>query len=120
MKIKHTPGPWFFDHETHIVTTKDRIATGLANIAIVDVDWIGPLESEQQANANLIAAAPEMYLHLAECAASLRYYAARKSAKGEAIASMMDRDLIDRIEALLDKAAGQTHEPAENLDTLTP
>ena len=54
----HTPGPWFFNDDNDHITSELR--EGKAEIAICETGWSEPFESEQQANARLIAAAPEL------------------------------------------------------------
>lgn len=60
MSNKHTPGPWLFDSEADEITCKKR--DGMAAIATVETGWAEPFESEQQANARLIAAAPDLLM----------------------------------------------------------
>lgn len=71
MTTKHTPGPWVstydeFDDEMHI-STQDRVDSHTIAIASVGVGYCGPIESEQQANASLIAAAPDLLVALQRC-----------------------------------------------------
>ena len=58
METKHTQGPWYFDPETDEVTCTWR--ANKAGIAVVETGWAEPLETEQQANARLIAASPDL------------------------------------------------------------
>jgi hypothetical protein len=65
----HTEGPWFckfddFDEELHI-TSAVLEASNMVEICRVGVGFDQPFEAEQQANARLIAAAPEMAAALA-------------------------------------------------------
>ena len=60
----HTEGPWFckfddFDEELHI-TSAVLEASNMVEICRVGVGFDQPFEAEQQANARLIAAAPEL------------------------------------------------------------
>lgn len=61
---KHTPAPWHckFDafDEVLYVTSNERLNEQRAEICHVSVGYDEPFESEQQANARLIAAAPEL------------------------------------------------------------
>lgn len=57
---KYTPGPWLFDEESEAITTHNRITSGKTRIATVTLGWAEPFESEQIANARLIAAAPDL------------------------------------------------------------
>ena len=55
MKTKHTPGPW---QVGSTIALRHRVIDGNANeVATMK----GEFELEKQANARLIAAAPEMY-----------------------------------------------------------
>jgi hypothetical protein len=63
-ETKWTPGPWTLVDVTGdeiAITTEARMADDIIPIVEVLIDWNEPLESEQQANALLIAAAPELY-----------------------------------------------------------
>jgi hypothetical protein len=60
MTTKHTPRPWLFDEGRDAITTHNRITNGETRIATVELGWAEPLESEQIANARLIAAAPDL------------------------------------------------------------
>lgn len=58
----HTPGPWliskpgaFSDTEITAPSRDDKVS-----IAELDTEFVGPIGEEQEANARLIAAAPEM------------------------------------------------------------
>lgn len=72
MTTKHTPRPWLFDEGRDAITTHNRITNGETRIATVELGWAEPLESEQIANARLIAAAPDLLealIELADCGA---------------------------------------------------
>ena len=60
MKAQHTPGPWEFDEDANEITTPNRIKNDQVCIAIVELGWDEPFESEQQANARLMAASTEL------------------------------------------------------------
>ena len=64
---KHTPGSWFFDDEHEEVTAEWRRRKGLTRIATVNLGWSEPFNSEQIANARLIAAAPDLLEALKRC-----------------------------------------------------
>ena len=67
-----TPGPWLFDDEHEEVTSEARRRKGLTRIATVNLGWSEPFNSEQNANARLIAAAPDLLealIELADCGA---------------------------------------------------
>lgn len=67
---KHTPGPWKLlkneDSEEYTVTTKDGEPNYHRGLASVSFGFSEPVETEQHANAKLIAAAPEMFAILDE------------------------------------------------------
>jgi hypothetical protein len=62
---KHTPGPWIFieggplEGDT-VITTQDRMNGDIIPIVDMDTDYEGEIGIEQEANAKLIAAAPEL------------------------------------------------------------
>ena len=62
---KHTPGPWIltegnrFDKEM-VITTQYRLDASIGCICEMDVYFTGLIGIEQEANARLIAAAPEL------------------------------------------------------------
>jgi len=58
MSAAHTPGPWWFDQASDEITCEAR--EGKVEIASVVTGWAPSFEAEQQANARLIAAAPEL------------------------------------------------------------
>lgn len=64
---KHTPGPWVFNAEADEITCDAR--DGKVEIAYVQTGFNEPFESEQQANARLICAAPDL---LAACQVLIR------------------------------------------------
>jgi len=78
---KHTPGPWFTSRPHQTIYIEARIGGGM----LQEVGAIGPTEGgprQQEANARLIAAAPELLEALQgllageEIATSLEDYAA--------------------------------------------
>ncbi len=64
MSTKHTPGPWktlkFEDNENYVVTNQSGRPGFHREIATVHFGFSEPAETEQHANAKLIAAAPEL------------------------------------------------------------
>lgn len=68
---KHTQGPWIvveggpLEGDT-VITTQSRIAGDIVPIVDMDTEWEGEIGIEQQANAKLIAAAPQLLEALAE------------------------------------------------------
>lgn len=74
---KHTKGPWHcrFDafEEVMSVTSDARLDEQMAEICHVSVGYDEPFESEQQANARLIAAAPELLDALTDAGLQITY-----------------------------------------------
>lgn len=77
---KHTPGPWFCDSAD--VEGAERAAVRACDGALVAVAWAGERddvgvigEAEQDANAALIAAAPDLLAALRDLANQATYYA---------------------------------------------
>lgn len=63
--MKHTPAPWIirpddFNQDRWEITSMKRIEDSIVEIAVVNTGWSEPFNSEMVANAQLIAAAPEM------------------------------------------------------------
>ncbi len=69
MNEKFTPAPWIymdgdsFEKDT-VITTEGRIDNGTIPICEMSTHFTGSIGGEQEANAALIAAAPEMYAML--------------------------------------------------------
>jgi hypothetical protein len=59
---KHTPGPWqlFRDDEREMYDVCIPSTVGIRGIAEISFGYSEPAETEQHANAKLIAAAPEL------------------------------------------------------------
>lgn len=55
--VKHTPGPWVVNHEW--IEHRDKLGSIETKDTIARIDFIGPI-GIRVANANLIAAAPEL------------------------------------------------------------
>ena len=70
MKTKHTPGPW---HTRHGQISSETSTHG-CTIANCNATAIGISDEEVEANAALIAAAPEMAEALRECRIALTFY----------------------------------------------
>lgn len=90
MKVKHTPGPWEVGEANHTLQYEIGVrAVDEDGFVICDItnDGYGPEENE--ANAKLIAAAPEMLEFLMETVSVL---------------SPEFKSLADRIESVIKKA----------------
>ena len=70
---KHTPGPWTYRDEANREEVWIGVpgrSIGMMVIATVQYGFTPPANLEQQANARLIAAAPDMLLKLRGCSVS--------------------------------------------------
>ena len=94
MKVKHTPGPWDVEHETEIIAAEGQ------RIAEADTRSINFVDGEANANAHLIAAAPDL---LAACEAA--------KAIIDCICEEGEADLCVRcvLRAAIAKARGDNH-----------
>lgn len=66
--MKHTPGPWYnhgldgiFDNRTHGPSIQSGNGKVICAVEAIDADLPDFINEERQANASLIAAAPEMF-----------------------------------------------------------
>ena len=94
MKTKHTPGPWqvmdFGRNDVRIAAPSDPVEPGCYVAQMFD--WAHNFRDEQNANANLISAAPEMLAagkHLAVKLAEVYRDAGQNPAKCQAISDWM-------------------------------
>ena len=72
MKTQHTPGPWFVPTPTYrTLYVEARVGNGM----LQEVAACGPTAdpAQQAANAQLIAAAPELLEALSDCAAHMHW-----------------------------------------------
>lgn len=93
MERKWTPGPWMeigdgYREDGIEITTSDRQANDMVEIAAVEVDFEEEFDAEQRANARLIAAAPDLY----EACAGLLAWADKALAPGDAGCDFMNGD----------------------------
>ena len=99
---KHTPGPWLIDSRcsTHVVALTRPIcsAGGYANNSVPSDD----LASENNANARLIAAAPEMLDMLTEAHNQIEYLSEKFGETGTS------NTMCARIRHLIAKAEGRS------------
>lgn len=60
----YTKGPWLAQEDDAVsvvrITNEDRVSDSIIEIANVEIDFTGEVGAEQEANARLIAAAPEL------------------------------------------------------------
>ena len=74
-EVKHTPGPWEFQKPDGVSIRHPKIYSDFGDIS--NASWTGDL-SQVEANARLIAAAPEMLAMLQNLATSKDWYASSK------------------------------------------
>jgi len=102
-ETKFTPGPWIKRGKGTIETS------GWAEVAaVMDGQMLDRVDHEtQEANAHLIAAAPDMYEEL-ECARDVfRFYQSHHEFKGGTEKAIRNKEIADRIDRLLAKARGE-------------
>lgn len=77
MEAKFTPGPWFTSRPHGTIYIEAR----LRGTTLQEVASVGPTETanQQEANARLIAAAPELLEALSKMVDRITYYAELKS-----------------------------------------
>ena len=111
---KWTPGPWAIDFSS-VISKADALPAGRVHGYGCGNDFVADLNDgeyheytdrdEQDANAHLIAAAPDLYEALEECLNA--EMARRKKLKDGAPASEYSDARIARIRAALSKARGE-------------
>lgn len=93
---KHTPGPWAINEITRQYSGKLEIQSGDTHIASVTVGKKG-ITPEQEANAKLIAAAPELFDALERCLSYLADLNGSEWIKGDGAGEL---DMKQRANAL--------------------
>ena len=105
MSAKHTPGPWFTKREGFsTVYVEARLRAGV----IQEVAACGPTEAgseQQEANASLIAAAPEL-LDALQAAVGCGMVPASSASEGGAVRHAAQVHVADQIRAAIAKAIG--------------
>ena len=112
---KFTPGPWVVDFDGTIGHVKSVAENEYANtptVARYDIGIPGVSESEQYANAHLIAAAPKLYRALDEAVKDLVAYqvnariASKYNSKWEGVSELV-QPTIDSARAALAESRGE-------------
>lgn len=116
---KHTSWPWkllkFADDERYVVTNQDGHEGFYREIATVSFGYSEPAETEQHANARLIAAAPEMLEALLAITSNkhmnlgdLVYYVRERECQGwEGRSVKAWSDAVMKVTAAIAKATGR-------------
>jgi len=100
MEAKHTPGPWINDGKTiSAPVAPDESQTYIAPVAFIEDGWT---EDMQNANARLIAAAPDLLVAAEELLALLSAGPA-----GDDTDSKCERSRIAALQAAVAKAEGR-------------
>lgn len=106
--LAHTPGPWaleYFDHTEDFTIVSEHGRISVARISLQDPQEDGGRDSKlEQANAYLIAGAPDMLAELREGAANLRKIAERFVNKDRADLEIQ----VACMETIAAKAEGRT------------
>lgn len=101
MSTKHTPGPWTVQRHAKNPQCKERrIAVVGKSGLVADLDW--NCTAENEANANLIAAAPGMLAELRSIKAWMQDCMIDKQVKG-----LPSRERYDAVCAAIAKATGK-------------
>ena len=101
-KEKFTPGPWIAPNNGGLngaVVAKD-------GQMVCDPSGAGRYEDEMDANARLIAAAPEMYALLIR----IESYFKNRHIYGPGVEESVSKKLMSRIKRVMNKAEGKTGE----------
>ena len=98
--MTHTPGPWVIDNSIRTAVNAGKKHIAMVNFYKTSDKEISIDEKENEANARLIAAAPEL---LAACKAALRD---EMSARLEAAGGLSD-ETVAMLEAAIAKAEGK-------------
>lgn len=107
--MSHTPGPWEAERDDNrelYDIGHRRTPIGQRCVASVTFGYDEPAETEQHANAKLIAAAPELLeaLSALEVAANGADYCYRKRPENFAVALKSLTDAADKARAAVEKA----------------
>ena len=120
-QTKFTKGEWKWANgdgteKDVCITTDKRNTNSISNICELDVFFDGEFGVEQKANANLIAAAPDMYAMIKELAHELNlaidecneYRAKAINSSTESEPDYIDKQTIHEAQLLLKKARGES------------
>jgi hypothetical protein len=103
-ETKFTPGPWHKDERSDVYV-RDSEGDYIAG-TYAPMPKRKRAKGENEANAHLIAAAPDMYEEL-ECARDVfRFYQSHHEFKGGTEKAIWNKEIADRIDRLLAKARG--------------
>jgi len=111
-ELKATPGPWIempdSDDEDVYISTEERFDNSKIHICKVQGGFCGAIGEEQEANAHLIAAAPELYEALDKLKLSYEALAHDyEYAVGAGDIHPLHAEHIQRCAAVLAKALGE-------------
>jgi len=97
-ETKFTPGPWILENRLNICDEYD---------CFLEPIYLHIHDRISDADAHLIAAAPDMYEEL-ECARDVfRFYQSHHEFKGGTEKAIRNKKIADRIDRLLAKARGE-------------
>jgi hypothetical protein len=107
--IKHTPAPWRIEQEPDLIAIKAFRLDNASDICAL------PDGKIDQANARLIAAAPDLLealqgyvAHIESCRAAWEEDGAERNTKMHGLAVALNNILGDRIKEAIAKATGET------------
>lgn len=100
---KFTPAPWMLDEDGEVLDCNND------SIALLEIDdFDAEIEQELKANANLIAAAPDLYDALVLCTDLFAAYARHHLEKGDELKCSVNKNMADKCRSVLAKARGET------------
>lgn len=113
-ETKFTPGPWIpagpsfgepkMKYANSVIPDRDddEYTDDICEMPLLFYD------EEQEANAHLISAAPDMYAELEAAMNVFRFYQGHHAAKGHSDKEQTNKQYADRIAKVLAKARGET------------
>lgn len=114
MNSKHTPGPWNFSKDGAEIFPETG-PNGYVELCRVVGPWDGSKfydKGTAKANARLIAAAPDMLLHLKLCRSTIKWLADKEQNSARALAYKTELNGMDKAIA---KAEGKIASPAGDM-----
>ena len=107
-ETKFTPGPWKLHPKNDYIFSFKRLDDWENPRPICSPAVVYKENEENEANAYLIAAAPDMYEELERARDVFRFYQSHHEFKGGTDKAIRNKEIADRIDRLLAKARGET------------
>ncbi len=113
MSAKHTPGPWRIEGYTRLIggeVTGHTISHGVNNYADGPEGYVCTTNGTSEADARLIAAAPDLLVACRQAAIQFRFYEQQHLAKGTPdgdAKALRNHEMAKICEAAIAKATGE-------------